>query len=165
MANQHGQEFCFRLLAYSVITAGVMQSVNLLVQNGFRETLFSENGPLEWLHFILAGAAACWMITVGRRTNPVISIFGCIALFAASRELDGLLGNDSYKFVLFPLVATATSWIYLKHRDTVVQDFFRAASSPAWGLMVTGGITVCVFAQIIGQKELWMEVMGDAYMR
>ena len=170
LANSvYGRNFCFRLVGYSLLVALTIQLVVLLVQNGYTTVLFSENGPLEWMQFSLAAFAGCWLLYLGSRQQPVLTVCGLLALYAAFRELDGLfdhlLFESSYKFVFGPPIAFFIGKTLWKHRKTYRDQLWKFTSTPSWAMLAVGFVTICLFAKIFGQKELWIGLMGDSYIR
>lgn len=130
-----------------------------------------DDGPIELVQLALGLLTAGFLIDAGRvapNIRDIAWIFALMALFASARELDhafdGLGVPGSYRVVTFPLGLGALA-VAVRARELLPDQIRAAFMTPATGLLAAGFFVVVVYAQIIGQKELWQGTLGVAYLR
>lgn len=160
-----------RLSLYLVLTIVSLESLVLLASHGYASVLFRENGPLEWIHFLLPAASALILATIAKKHSDegnILKMVSIIMIVLAVRELDYFL--DLYLFIgaYRPVIAFAIGYFFYliwKNRLLLHGQSRSYMKTSSFYFIACGLLLVIVFAQIIGQKELWMTVMGEGFMR
>ncbi len=161
----------WRLFAYALVTAVVFECVVMIATGGNAVLLGREYGPVECFQFVLALLAGGVLLAAarsGERMAAVLTIAALAAWFAAAREADrffaDLLFSDANKIVMTALAAVA-ALVAMKRRSRVVHELAILMETPGFQFLFVGWLVVVVYAQIIGQQELWKAVMGESYLR
>jgi hypothetical protein len=91
-----------------------------------------------------------------------------MAWICACRELDLFFARNvfygAYHLVTTPLGAWGV-WLLVRDRAVVAACLARFAGTPAFALMVVSVFVLTIFAQLVGQGDLWRAMMPDGYQR
>jgi len=160
-----------RLFVYALTTALVFQSVVVIATSGYADLLGSEYGPVECLQFFLALTAGSILFAAARAsdaTATLLKVTALVAWFAAAREADrfltDLVFSDANKIVM-TMVALVAALVAIRGRHSIGAELAKFLTTSGFYLLFCGWLVIVVYAQIIGQKELWQAVMGDSYLR
>lgn len=143
----------------------------LMVEESFEHLYFGENGIVEWTQFACIALGALLLVAAALRhpvSRPVLMFAGCLMAVAACRELDSFLGrwNPLWGWrvpaALFVGLAVVVAWRAGRH---FVSQAVRWIYTPSFGLFWAGFVIVVIFAQLMGQADLWKGIMGDQYER
>jgi hypothetical protein len=154
-----------RLFVYTAFVAAVTQSVVLLgaAQGGHPFTI--DDSALEWMHFALALLAATVFLIVGRLRSDLgglLRVLAAIAFMAAMRETDELVADRIFSHAYWIPSAVVLIWAIANigsSPTSMADQISSVARSPAMLLGWFAVLVIVVFAQLLGQKELWLAVM------
>lgn len=159
-----------RLLVYAIAAALITEALVKGASQGWFAAFGAEGGPIEYAHYSLCGAAAYVFACASRRSHlrDVFALAAYGAALGVIREADALLDKavfqGAYKFPAALVGALALIRAY-RARAVLSVQFARWMVTPSFAVTVSGVFVVLVYAQIVGQKELWQTLMGGAYLR
>jgi len=160
-----------RFIIYTLSVFGFTVSLPIIIGYG-DIVIFSENGPIEWLQFVLIAVAAAMLLLSSRNSvcgfRELLSILSLLAMFAAIRNLDMIL--DRYIPIagrILPALfcAIAASLIYWKKQDAVAIQMTAFIGTRAFSLLWCGFIVAVPLAQLVGHGAFLQLLMGDDYIR
>ncbi len=160
-----------RLLVYAALAAGMFELlVRAAASSGDSHWLSRDDGAIELVQLaaIVATAAALAALSrTTRRLAELLRLLACLAMLGAMRELDNLTLQFGWRsgylwmglpFALYAIFLVATA------RGRLLDQIAVFVRSPAFALMAAGFFVIVVYAQLIGQKVLWIAVLGpDGY--
>lgn len=171
-AGQHQAiPYTVRLAFYVVATVALVQMILFFVERMQADSLFLENGLLEWVQIFLLLLCVLFLQAVAPRVNEIregVFILSFLPLLACVRELDHIF--DTYFFDgAWQLIALSLS-IYLGyfavlHRHKLKTQVLRILASPPTGLFFAGFLTVMVFSRMMGQRSFWELALQEDYLR
>lgn len=160
-----------RLFGYAALAAGAFELlVRSAVSAGDVRWLVRDDGPLE-LGQLLAIVLTALLLFLLSRERPamveLLRLLACLAMLAAMRELDNFtleLGwRSGYLWMGLPFSLYAV-WMVASARGRLLDQIAVFVRSPAFALLAAGFFIVVIYAQLIGQKVLWISLLGpDAY--
>lgn len=161
--------FPLRICAFGIATFAFYQWLYLLLQGEHGASLSAENGPVEILEGLLAGAAAIVFLVAAWRTvtgRSLMTLCGCVVGYAAARESDELMEywffDDAYKYLFgLPLAALAAIVIY-RHRSDFVRESLWVMKQPAAVLYVVAGIYLGGVCQFFDRPGIWAGITSPA---
>jgi hypothetical protein len=154
-----------RFLVYAALVAGTFEWMVMAVHTHDLHWLMRDDGPVEMTQLAAALLTAILFFLLSRRSPrsaDLLRFFSALSLIACARELDNFsleMGSrPAYIFVaMLPLGwALATLW---QARRTIFGQLVAFSRTSAFALLLAGFLIVVVFAQILGQKALWMTVL------
>jgi hypothetical protein len=156
---------------YLIVTVAAFGMIVIaVVRSPMPAALFEENGPWEWIEFFLFAASGAICFVNARRNEiytHILKLCGLLALFAAVRELDHFLDElvfeGAYKVINGVILALFVYIVWI-HRWTLTKTLARFTKTAPFYFFVAA-VLVVVYAEIIGQAELWKALMGDHYVR
>lgn len=160
-----------RLLVYAALAAGVFELlVYAVASSGDSRWLSRDDGPIELVQLAAIVATAAMLAALSRnapRISEFLRLLACLAMLGAMRELDNLTLQFGWRsgylwmglpFALYAVFLVATA------RGRLLDQIAVFVRSPAFALLATGFLIIVIYAQLIGQKVLWIAVLGpDAY--
>lgn len=157
--------FPLRLAIFGIATFALYQFLYLLLQGEYATSLSAENGPVEILQGMLAGAASVVFLVAARRTatgRSMMTICGCVIGYAAARESDASmeywLFDDAYKYVAgLPLAVLAAVVLY-RHRSRFVSESLWVMKQPAAVLYLVAVIYLGGVCQIFDRPDTWVGI-------
>lgn len=159
-----------RLAAYALAAALITEGLVRGASQGWFTAVGSERGPIEYAHYTLCGAASFVFACASRRSNlrDVFALAAYGAALGVIREADAFLDKaifqGAYKVPAALVGALALIRAY-RARTVLGEQFARWMATPSFTVTSSGVFIVLVYAQIVGQKELWQSLMGGAYLR
>ncbi|HET9062532.1 MAG TPA: hypothetical protein VFO62_04515, partial [Candidatus Binatia bacterium] len=159
-----------RLAAYALSAALITEALVRGASQGWFTAVGAEGGPIEYAHYTLCGAASFVFAWASRRSNlrDVFALAAYGAALGVIREADAFLDKavfqGAYKVAAALVGALALIRAY-RARGVVGEQLARWMATPSFALTSSGVFIVLVYAQIVGQKELWQWLMGGAYLR
>jgi len=161
--------FCF----YGIAVALLLTTLVAAVSAGAVVEVGPESGPVEALHLLLQLSSVVLFGTAFRRSRGtrVAAVFEIAAygsLLGLLREADALFDHAFFKGAYkipaagVGVVALVRLWV---RRRGFLGGLADWAGTPSGGLVAVGAFVVLVYAQIVGQKELWQAIMGAHYLR
>ena len=163
--------YLLRLLLYLGVGAGLCEGVVAMAERGYSLALASEEGPLEFLQFVVASVSSAALFVLARRSERfpvVLRLLAALALFSAARELDHFMAGRGAKHAYMLLtspVGLYAAYTFVLHYRRLVVEVAEFVTTPAFTFLFVGFFIVVLFAQIVGQKNLWQALMGDGYLR
>ena len=161
----------WRYAAYAVAAGLIVELVVLASQAGWFQSVGSEHGPVEYAQQLLCVTAALLFAGAAARHGDLADVLTVAALCAALgvvRELDACLDHLLYKgaykvpAALLGAIALRRVW---QAGERLPSQLARFAAQPSFAIAAVGALVVLVYAQIVGQKAVWMTVMGADYIR
>jgi hypothetical protein len=161
----------WRYVAYAVAAGLFAESVVLAARAGWFQYVGSEHGPVEYAQQLLC-AASVILFARAAACKPDLSDVFALAAYCTTlglvRELDAFLDHVAYKGA-YKLPAALLGGLALlrvwRSKDRFASQLERVAARPACVIAAVGALVVLVYAQIVGQKSVWMAVMGADYIR
>jgi len=161
----------WRYAGYAVVAALLVQGVVLTTTAGWFRSVGAESGPVEYVQQLLCATAVLLFARSAVR-RPELADALVIAAYGAAlgvvRESDALLDHIAYKgaykvpAALLGTLALRRIW---QSRERLTMQLRLFAAQPSFVITAVGVLVVLVYAQIVGQKSVWMTVMGADYMR
>lgn len=157
-------------MAYAVAAALITETLVRGASRGWFAAVGAEGGPVEYAHYALCGAAALLFACASKRSNlrDVFSLAAYGASLGVIREADAFLDKavfqGAYKIPAALIGALALIRAYRK-RAMLAEQLARWLATPSFAVTASGVFVVLVYAQIVGQKELWQALMGASYLR
>lgn len=158
--------FALYALLGGLFTEGLVRGAS----EGWFEAVGAEGGPIEYAHYALCGSSALLFASASRKSSfrDVFSLVAFGAALGVIREADSFLDDalfqGAYKIPAAFVGAIALVRAY-HSRATIGGQIARWVTTPAFALTASGVFVVLVYAQIVGQKELWQTLMGGSYLR
>ena len=155
------------LLAAARLPAG-LQFERLVPHLDLTTSEFSLVEMLQNGLLLVCMAMFAWIAWRDRLRRPMA--LGFCALFAVCliRELDFFLDFyvvDNLWQVLCVMILAVT-FVYLgRHRERFLKGVHRSWPSTGLAIILVAFILLVPFAQLMGHKPLWEEIMGDSYVR
>lgn len=160
-----------RLMLYFVITIGALQLIVIATQMSDVHTFYKENGILERFHFLLpfvSGLLLFWSGALVRQYATVLQVCAILVVFASVRELDDFSDRhvfvDAYKYLNAILLVLAVILLW-RAKAGLLGQLYWFSHSLSFYFFIFGFILVVIYAQVIGQKELWAAIMADDFTR
>ncbi|MBN2594660.1 MAG: hypothetical protein JXA81_14220 [Sedimentisphaerales bacterium] len=159
-----------RFIIYTLSVFGFTASLPIIIEYG-DIVIFSENGIIEWIQFILVMLTASTLLLSAKKSvygsRELLYILSLVALFAAIRELDKTLDKSfpilGWSLPAF-LCAVAAGLIYWKNQDAVIVQMNTFMDTRAFSLLWCGFIVAVPFAQLVGHGAFLKLLMGDDYI-
>ncbi|HEY2772891.1 MAG TPA: hypothetical protein VGK20_02435 [Candidatus Binatia bacterium] len=160
-----------RFFIYAAIVALAFESIVTGARTHDLHWLMRDDGPVETAQLIAAFSTAAWFFVLSRRRprySLLFQFFSALSLIACARELDNVsleLGwRDGYVWVAMIPLAWALS-VVVRGRERLFVQLATFSRSSSFALLLAGFLTVVVFAQIMGQKVLWLAVLDESIYR
>jgi hypothetical protein len=159
-----------RMFLYALILVVVLLVIMFQAQGIHGDDLYSEGSLTEWMQILVVTCVLFFIVRVGN-TSPdhkrLTSLLAGIFTIALIRESDNAF--DKYLFdgawqvaAVFTLIITIL--MVLREDGSLRAAILHFATTPAFGFMAAGVLTVGLFSRLYGKKELWQAVMGERYM-
>jgi len=161
----------WRYGAYVLGVALVAEAIVVAAESGWLSTIGRETGPIEYAHQVLCALAAAVFAraaVVRRELRDILVIAAYGATLGVIRETDAFLDHVAFKgaykvpAAIIGALALARLW---RGRSRLMDQLRRFAVEPSFNITAIGVLVVLMYAQIVGQKELWMAIMGAEYER
>jgi hypothetical protein len=159
-----------RLCAYALMAALLTETLVTAAAKGWFASIGSEGGPIESVQYLLCATAVVFFAAASRRSRlrDVFALVAYGAALAVIREADAffdhLAFHGAYKIPAALIGAIALGRAY-RVRATLVNQIGEWMTTPGFAMTASGAFLVLIYAQIVGQKELWQSLMGAAYLR
>jgi hypothetical protein len=172
-----------RYLAYALMVtaaAGLVLWVGIYSPDGLRMSVLaapghepstSEFSLVEYMQSVLLVACIAifaWIAARDRLRRPLAIGFAALFLLFLVREQDYFLdhyGADNLWQVLASLVLALASVYLYRHRHRLELGWRRSWPSAGLAILISGLIILIPFSQIVGDRGLWMAILGDSYVR
>lgn len=154
---------CFA--TYTLAIFALAASLRLLVVHGGLN-VFLENGPVEWLQWVMLVATAYVFFDASQKLlefKTLCRVFACFAAWSATRELDKLLDQLipvlGWKIAfIFPIYAAV---ILMKDWKTWLDQAQRLLPLRSFGVLWAGFIVTVPFAQMVGHGPFLESLLGS----
>lgn len=153
-----------RVLFYAAIMYGISEIIYLdsitLTDTG----KFEENSFTEWTQEIFILLCSILYFTVGRYDRSITGFTGMLsgmALMAFIREFNNYF-HAWFRgaWQIFVLIALILTIIYVyRHRDTLVKPFYDYLKLPAFGVTMSGFVSLMVFSRLFGRGKMWRNIL------
>jgi hypothetical protein len=171
MMEHSAAKFLFlRFLVYAALIAGTFEWMVLAVRTHDLHWLMRDDGPVEITQLLAAFFTAVLFFMLSRErpsSRDLFRFFSALSLIACARELDNFtleLGSrDGYKYMAAVPLVWALSTL-ARSRGRILDQLAVFSQTSGFSLLLAGFLIVVVYAQILGQKALWMAVLSaDTY--
>jgi len=131
---------------------------------------FYENGTIEWLQFSLLGASVLFF-ALGALCLPahrrLAALLGCVAAFAATREMDRVLGRllPVVSWKIGGLFLVAAGWLLLRHGRVLLPQIAAFLRTPAFVMLWAGFVIAVPLAQLVGHAPFFRLFMDEVHVR
>jgi len=131
---------------------------------------FYENGTIEWLQFSLLGASVLFF-ALGALCLPahrrLAALLGCVAAFAATREMDRVLGRllPVVSWKIGGLFLVAAGWLLLRHGRVLLSQIAAFLRTPAFVMLWAGFVIAVPLAQLVGHAPFFRLFMDEVHVR
>ena len=154
----------FRTLFYAAILGGISHLIFLDSITLTHTGKFGEHSYTEWTQEIFLMLSAILYFSLGRYDRSITGFTGMMAgmsLMAFIREFNNYF-HTWFKgaWQLFVLIALILTIIYVYHnRSTFVKAFYDFLKLPAFGVILSGFITLMVFSRLFGRGTMWRNIL------
>ena len=169
--GKHIKRIAARFITYTLIIFAIAVSLPVVIEYG-DVTVFSEDGPIEWLQImiVLVSASVFWVNSRSKECEykQMFWIIALILFTAAIREMDLIFDR------LIPVAGwqLPAAWsvmgaiiIYWKKKDVIVSQVSDFVRTRAFALLWCGLIVAVPYAQLVGNGKFLQLLMGDDYIR
>ncbi len=158
-----------RLLVYSLMLTAMSYLILFDASIVRENNPFSENSLSEIAQIVFLALTVLSFAVAGRyKGNRLNSIFLSAAfLCALVRELDSsfdALFDGAWQSCV-SLILLVTAILLIRKRKQFVRELSEFLRNPVAGILFSGFLTVMVFSRFFGRELLWLEIMGDGFMR
>lgn len=163
--------YSLRLFFYIFATVLLVQSIALLLGYMEAESLFLENGMMEWAQIVMLLICVVLFQIVAQRTPEIhegAHLVSFLPLLACVRELDHVFDTQLFDGA-WQLIATGLL-LYLigftlRHWPDVKRQTLRILAIPSTGLFFAGFLMVLVFSRLFGQRSFWELALQEDNIR
>ncbi len=153
-----------RVLFYAAVLFGISQLIYLDSITLTHTGKFGEHSYTEWaqeIFILLSSIIYFWIGRYDRRVTGFTGMLSGMALMAFIREFNNYL-HTWFKgaWQLLVLIALILTIIYVyKNRDTLVKAFYDYLKLPAFGVSLSGFVTLMVFSRLFGRGTVWRNIL------
>ena len=154
----------FFSLAVMVAVLCLHVDVNIL-KNGLSETSFTEVVQESILLIIVViHLVRARKDSAMRQCNVLIAGFFLAMLI---RELDAVFDLIRHgSWVWFALLVSVASIVYaVRNPARIARQLIAYASTPSYGVMVSGLLAILIFSRLFGMSMLWHSILQEGYAR
>jgi len=153
-----------RVLFYAAIMYGISEVIYLdsitLTDTG----KFEENSFTEWTQEIFILLCSILYFILGRYDRSITGFTGMLsgmALMAFIREFNNYFHSwFRGAWQIFVLIALILTIIYVyRNRDTLVKPFYDYLKLPAFGVTMSGFVSLMVFSRLFGSGKIWRNIL------
>lgn len=154
----------FFSLAVMVAVLCLHVDVNIL-KDGLSETSFTEVAQESILLIIVViHLVRARKDSAMRQCNVLIAGFFLAMLI---RELDAVFDLIRHgSWVWFALLVSVASIVYaVRNPARIARQLIAYASTPSYGVMVSGLLAILIFSRLFGMSMLWHSILQEGYAR
>ncbi|WP_286238700.1 hypothetical protein [Neptuniibacter halophilus] len=154
----------FGLSVYLAAVAGVIH------YSAASREVAGESSLIEQLQLLFLAITCVLFLKIALRF-PVYRragyLFAAFFICLAIREMDALLDQIVHGFWKYPawLVALVALALALRQRELSYQSIRWLISCRSFSVLLIGLSLLLVFSRLYGMSELWLAVMGEAFVR
>ncbi|MCH8333833.1 hypothetical protein IIC65_07865 [Candidatus Sumerlaeota bacterium] len=155
-----------RYLAYMAVVGLILAGYVALIAGAIDpEDILDENRWIEYAQIGLLALIVLFCLSAFRSGGSVLHrLFAGLALFAIFREMDSLLRDlmfDGVHNIAMALVLVAMGSMAWINRQRFKVEAVEFMGRPGFHLMIFGAVLVVIFAQLLGQREVWERLAED----
>lgn len=170
MSNRAAFHLLVRFVVYAALIAGTFEWMVLAVRSRDVHWLMRDDGPVEITQLLAAlfTGLLYWLLSrESRRSRELFQFLSALSLTACARELDNFTLELGSRAGYLVIAALPVGWglsVFLRARDRLFEQLSAFSRTSGFSLSLAGFLIVVVYAQILGQKALWMAVLSpDVY--
>ncbi len=154
----------FRVIFYSAILFGIGHLIYLDSVTMTHTGKFGEHSFTEWTQEIFILISSLLYFTSGRFDRSITGFTGMLsgmALIAFIREFNNYF-HTWFKgaWQLLALIALVITVIYVyRNRHSFIRPFYEYLKLPAFGVTLSGFITLVVFSRLFGRGSMWRNIL------
>ena len=154
----------FRLLFYAAILFGISELIYLDSLTETHTGKFGEHSFTEWTQEIFILLCSIIFFVLGRYDRSITGFTGMLsgmALMAFIREFNNYF-HTWFKgaWQMFVLIALILTIIYVyKNRESLVKPFYDYLKLPAFGVTMSGFVSLMVFSRLFGRGRMWRNIL------
>ena len=157
-----------RLISYAAVLLGVYAIVAYEVSiSNFSQSGYADDGSVtEWaqqgllLLMIVISAVSARKYGTYRHIHVMLAIVAAISLV---REFNNYLGDGWKVGVLAILIPAA--WYFYRNFRVFRRQLEAVAETYSFAIITIGGLILHVFSRFYGHQSIWMDTLGDNYLR
>ncbi len=154
----------YRLLFYAAILYGISELIYLDSAGMGATGKFGEDSYTEWTQEIMILLASVLYFIIGRYDRTITGFTGMLsgmALMAFIREFNNYFHTwFRGAWQMFVLVALILTIIYVyRNRDTFIKPFYDYLKLPAFGVTMSGFVSLMVFSRLFGRGRMWRNIL------
>jgi hypothetical protein len=162
--------FLLRFFVYAALIAGTFEWVVLSAGNHDVHWLMRDDGPVEVTQLLAAffTAVLYWLLSRrSRYSRELFQFLSALSFTSCARELDNFTLELGSRAGYLLMAALPVAWgvsVFVRARERLFAQLSAFSRTPGFSLSLAGFLIVVVYAQILGQKALWMAVLSlDVY--
>jgi hypothetical protein len=159
-----------RFLVYAALIAGTFEWMVLSVRSHDAHRLMRDDGPVEIAQLLAALFTGLLYFLLSResvRSADLFRFLSALSLTACARELDNFTLELGSRVGYLGIAALPVAWglsVAVRARGRLLDQLAAFSRTSGFSLSLAGFLIVVVYAQILGQKALWMAVLSpDVY--
>lgn len=170
MRNSPALSLLTRFVIYAALIAGTFEWMVVSVRGHDVHWLMRDDGPVEIAQLLAAlfTALLYWLLSrESRRSGDLFRFLSALSLTACCRELDNFTLQLGSRAGYLGIALLPVAWglsVAVRARGRLVDQLAAFSRTSGFSLSLAGFLIVVVYAQILGQKALWMAVLSpDVY--
>lgn len=159
-----------RFLVYAALIAGTFEWMVLAVRSHDAHGLMRDDGPVEIAQLLAALFTGLLYYLLSResvRSADLFRFLSALSLTACARELDNFTLELGSRAGYLGIAALPVVWglsVAIRARGRLLDQLAAFSRTSGFSLSLAGFLIVVVYAQLLGQKALWMAVLSpDVY--
>lgn len=159
-----------RFLVYAALIAGTFEWMVVAVRSHDAHWLMRDDGPVEIAQLLAALFTGLLYFLLSRESQRSADLFrflSALSLTACARELDNFTLELGSRAGYLGIALLPVGWglsVAARARGRLLEQLAAFSRTSGFSLSLAGFLIVVVYAQILGQKALWMAVLSpDVY--
>jgi len=162
-----------RWIAYAAIQAALLAAYTWAVSEAGHgraggagaKGLLSEDRWVEWSQLFVLAIPVVFCASAFRSGGPAtLRVLAGLAACAMVRELDHVFEvawGETAPRVALGVAVTALFWLVVASRARLARELPGFVSSPGFLFLFFGVTLVAIYAQLLGQREVWQALTGQ----
>ena len=154
----------FRVLFYGAILYGISELIYIDSDTMRPLGKFGEDSLTEWTQEIFLLLSFIMFLILGRYDRTITGFTGMLsgmALMAFIREFNNYFHtwfSGAWQLLVLGVLILTVIYVY-RNRDTFVKPFYDFLNLPAFGVMMSGFVSLMVFSRLFGRGKMWRNIL------